>query len=92
MDAAPELARQAITKLKSQLWRARNEPSIRFSQRRAMLRREGIITHCDGASTDDGQEDGDSNEDSSELLVSTESVGVLNGERGRCVSFVQNVL
>ena len=89
--ATPELAKQAIPKLK-RLWKARNELSSKLSERRAMLRREGIITRCDGASTDDGQEDGDSNEDSSELLVSTESVAVLNGERGRCVSFVQNVL
>jgi hypothetical protein len=68
-DATPELAQQAMTKLKSQLWKARNEPSIRFSQQRAMLRREGIITHCDGASTGDGQEDWDSKDDSSELSV-----------------------
>jgi|LauGreDrversion2_3_1035106.scaffolds.fasta_scaffold54909_2 hypothetical protein len=93
MDATPELAQQAISKLK-RLWKARNEPSSSFSQRRAMLRREGIITlsHCDGASSDDGQEDGDSKDDNSELSVSTESVGVLNGERGRCLSFVRNAL
>ena len=77
MDATPELAQQAISKLK-RLWKARNEPSSSFSQRRAMLRREGIIDHCvDGASCEQEQEDedGSSSEDgSSELSVNTESV------------------
>ena len=60
------------------LWKARNELCSKLSERRAMLRREGIIDHCDGASCEQEDEDEDSEEDSedgsSELSVNTESV------------------
>jgi hypothetical protein len=71
--ATPELAKQAMPKLR-RLWKARNELSSKLSERRAMLRREGIIDHCGGASCEQDEEDEDSEDDSSELSVNTESV------------------
>jgi hypothetical protein len=71
--ATPELAKQAMPKLK-RLWQARNELSSKLSERRAMLRREGIIDHCDGISCEQEEEEEDSEDDSSELSVNTESV------------------
>jgi hypothetical protein len=71
--ATPELAKQAMPKLK-RLWQARTELSSKLSERRAMLRREGIIDHCDGISCEQEEEEEDSEDDSSELSVNTESV------------------
>jgi hypothetical protein len=71
--ATPELAKQAMPKLR-RLWKARNSLSSKLSERRAMLRREGIIAHCNGASCDEEEGDGDDDDDSTELSASPDSV------------------
>jgi len=67
----PEQTHQALPKLK-RLWKARNTLSSKLSERRAKLRREGIIDddHDQSFESDDDDDTDDANDDSSELWVS----------------------
>jgi hypothetical protein len=63
----PERTIEGIPKLK-RLWRARNTLGSKLSERRAKLRREGIIT--DEADSDESASDSEDDAENSDLSVS----------------------